>query len=262
MSDSEVQDTPAPVVVDEEQETKRQDNDDAVEQEEQQQEAVKEPQAAVVAAAASTSTTATSAGKKGEEEAQPFVESEVATATGTEQSSTTSAKQRATAPFQDDAWIMNDAPGAERSSTKSPAKELLRPATEPKPSSSSTTPASGQQPPKGITALVGRVLGKLHIAVDAIETSRNFVLTHWLYCQAYVAVVLLLFGSYFLQTIKCYEALLRLGFLEKFSAHYGRVKAVLETNKGQSGARKVSALRQQLRPHLGDIARTIFLCAT
>ena len=245
MSDSEVPNTAAPVVVDQEHETKQHQDDDDDDN------------------AADGVVVGEQEKEEEEEEAQPFVESEVTAVTGTEQSSTTAAKQRPAAPFKDDAWIMDDAAAAAASSgqtgssTKSPAKELLRPATEPK----STAPTTSGKP-KAIAVLVGRVLGKLHIVVDAIETSRNFVLSHWLYCQAYVAVVLLLFGSYFLQTIKCYEALLRLGFLEKFGAHYGRVKAILETNKGQSGARKVSALRQQLRPHLGDIARTAFLCAT
>jgi hypothetical protein len=194
-------------------------------------------------------------------------------------------QQQPSLPLQDDAWV--DAPD--------PAK-LLRPVSTV--AQSATIAAAKTAAPAAATtadaadaaavaAAVGRkgkrasfgellalVISKLHVVVDGIDKVQALVLQHVVVVQAYVAVVLLLFGSYFLQTIRCYEAVSRLGFLDAFSLLYARIKAVANANKAGAGAtknirnkghanhNKATAVWLQLRPHVGELARSVFLCAT
>jgi hypothetical protein len=186
------------------------------------------------------------------------------------------------ATLPDDAWVDESEPArllrpvGAAATNATPAKAAAAAAAPPAAAAAVSTTASGKGGKRagvgGVAELLGRVMSKLHLVVDAIDKVQALVLLHVVVVQAYVAMVLLLFGSYFLQTIRCYEAISRLGFLDEFSRLYGRLKAVADANKADAGAgknniskghgNKASGVWLQLRPHVGEMARTTFLCAT
>ena len=88
-------------------------------------------------------------------------------------------------------------------------------------------PKTGNSKPlKGIAKVFAQVSAKVLALMPLVDKAGVFVSTYYDYLEAYVAVVLLLFGSYFINTTKTFETLLRLGFLPIFANLFMRVKKV------------------------------------
>ncbi len=96
-------------------------------------------------------------------------------------------------------------------------------------------------------------------ALEVGEKVRVVVSANARHIEAYASVVLLVFGSYFVLTIRTYEVMLRLGFVSTFSSVLSEARQALQDAAGASGLDKFKALHKRLTPLAGRVARTGFV---
>ena len=111
--------------------------------------------------------------------------------------------------LRDDAWIAEqpDDPAAEPPKILRPTGIRSRSAVPNAATQANEAPKGASK--QGLRGAAARLASKIHLVVGAIDKVSAFLVGHWEWCQLYVALVMFVFGSYFVQTIKCYEALVR-----------------------------------------------------
>ena len=196
--------------------------------------------------------------EKDERAPEPAVEAETKTA-GPTAPTARSVTPTVKPTMEDDAWIKEERAA---SATATADFGALRRRSSPKKKKAAQAAAKVGASVSKRGQKLEQLLSKVTVLKPVVEFVHKHVVKQQLYLQAYIAIVLLCFGSYFQRSLKCYEVVVLLSAAGMFGS-LGALKSQLGevAQRAQDGAAYVHTL-QSLRVIFTNHAAALFVLAT